>query len=66
MTEELRFLAYCVETYKGAKELSGREVFELFRRTGAWDYLWDSYDALHTTGPEYTTDQIDKFIEAHA
>jgi hypothetical protein len=66
MTDQLRFVAYCVETYKAAKHMSGREVFDLFRRTGAWDYLWDCYDALHTTGPEYTTDQIDRFIATHA
>jgi hypothetical protein len=45
--------------------MSGRDVFELFRSTGAWNYLWDCYDALHTTGPESTTEQIDQFIAAH-
>ena len=65
MSDELRFLAYCVELYKTAKSMTGGEVFDLFRRTGAWDYLWDSYGALHTTGPDYTTDQIDAYLAAH-
>ena len=63
--DELRFLAYCVESYKAAKGLTGRQVYELFRRTGAWDYLRTAAGALHTTGTSYTVDEIDRYIAAH-
>jgi hypothetical protein len=64
MTDQIRFIAYCIEEYKADKDMSGGQVFSLFRLSGALDYLWDSYDALHTTGPRYTVDQIDAFISA--
>jgi hypothetical protein len=66
VNERLRFAAYCVELYKSAKDMTGREVFELFRASGAWEYLWDCFDALHTTGPEYTTGQIDAYLASPA
>lgn len=63
MTEQGRFLVYCIEVYKQAKGLAGRQVLELFDRYGVADYIMDSYGALHTTGEQYIVDDIDRFIE---
>ena len=62
MSEKGRFLVYCIEMYKKAKQSSGRQVFELFERYGAIDYIMDCYGALHTTGERYIVDDIDRFI----
>ena len=62
MSERGRFLVYCIEVYKRAKGTTGRQVFELFERYGAIDYVMDSYGALHTTGEEYIVEDIDRFI----
>ena len=62
MAEQVRFLAYCAEIYKENKNMTGRELYELFTRYGVWGYVYECFDALHTTGDLYTIDSIDKFI----
>jgi hypothetical protein len=61
-TKVLAFLAYCVEIYKRAKNMTGRDVFNLFEKYGVLDYVTDCYGALHTTGAQYTIEDIDEFI----
>lgn len=64
MTKQGDFLIYCVETYKNAKHLTGRQVAELFTRYDVWDYVYSCYEALHTTGANYIVEDIDLYIEA--
>jgi hypothetical protein len=63
MGEQASFLIYCLEIYKTAKKLSGKEVIALFEKCGVIDYVTDCYGALHTTGSQYTINGIDEFIE---
>ena len=62
MSDQGRFLIYCIEVYKQAKHSTGRQVFEFFDRYGAVDYIMNSFGALHTTGEEYIVSDIDRFI----
>ena len=64
MSREGKFLVYCLEMYKAAKRLSGRQVFELFKQYGVIDYVLTCYEALHTTGAYYIINDIDLFMEA--
>lgn len=60
------FIIYCLEEYKHAEQLSGKETYELFQRFGVLDYLRSSYDALHTTGGPYIVEDINLYIKNHA
>jgi hypothetical protein len=62
MSNELKFLAYCVEIYKSAKKMSGEAAYSLFEKYNALDYIKECYGALHTTSAQYTIDNIDEFI----
>lgn len=62
MTEQGDFLAYCAEIYRIKKGLPGKEVSQLFSKYNVWEYLWDCYGALHTTGSNYVVNDIDDFI----
>jgi hypothetical protein len=62
MDDKTKFMAYCVEIYKSAKKMTGKEVFNLFEKYGVLDYVIDCYSALHTTGAQYTVEDIDEFI----
>ena len=64
MDDGAKFLAYCVETYKSAKKMTGKEVFNLFEKYGVLDYVIDCRDALHTTGAQYTIEDIDELISS--
>jgi len=62
MSMKLRFAAYCVEIYKAAKNISGKEAYRIFSENNVFNYLLDCWEALHTTGAEYTINSIDKFM----
>ena len=64
MSKQGEFLVYCLEMYKAAKNMTGKQTIELFKRYGISEYLTSCYDALHTTGPKYIVEDIDLFVEA--
>ena len=64
MSKEGKFLIFCTEQYKAAKNLSGKQVSSLFTRYRVWDYIYSCYEALHTTGANYIIEDIDLYIEA--
>ena len=64
MSREGNFLIYCVEQYKNAKKLTGKQVSELFNKYRVWDYIYSCFEALHTTGDNYIVEDIDLYIEA--
>lgn len=64
MSERGKFLIYCVERYKSAKQMTGRQVSALFSQYRVWDYIYSCFEALHTTGANYIVEDIDLYIEA--
>ncbi|MCL2186672.1 MAG: DUF3791 domain-containing protein [Treponema sp.] len=63
MNKETKFLIYCLEIYKTANNLSGRQIMQLFSQYGIIEYILKCYGALHTTGPEYIINDISGLIE---
>ena len=64
MTSQGKFMIFCAEQYKRAKQLSGRQLSDLFDKYRVWNYLYDCYEALHTTGISYIIEDIDLYIDA--
>lgn len=64
MSREGNFLIYCIEQYKNAKKLTGKQASELFNKYRVWDYIYSCFEALHTTGDNYIVEDIDLYIEA--
>lgn len=62
MDNKTKFLIYCVEIYKTANKLNGKQVMQLFNQNGINEYLLNCYEALHTTGPEYIIEDINGLI----
>ena len=63
MDNVTKFLVYCVEIYKTAYRLKGKQVVQLFNKYGIADYIVECYGALHTTGPEYIVEDLSGLIE---
>ena len=63
MENTTKFLIYCIEIYKTAYKMSGREVMQEFIQYGILDYIVNCHDALHTTGPEYIIEEISGLIK---
>lgn len=64
MSKEGNFLIFCIEQYKSAKNLSGKQVMNLFRKYRISEYIVSCFEALHTTSINYIIDDIDLYIEA--
>ena len=62
MDERTHFIVYCIEEYKDAENLSGKEVIVLFNRFHIIDYIRSHYEALHTTGRQYIVNDINQYI----
>lgn len=66
MSSTLSFTVFCLESYKEYKNLSGKEVNNLFHKYAVYDYLREFYDVLHTTGYQYINNDIDAYIRSRA
>ena len=63
MNGNAEFIAYCIEEYKSAKSITGKEVIALFKKYDIIDYIVTCYGALHTMGGLAITEDIDSLIE---
>jgi len=63
--QHIEFIVYCIETYKGKKNIDGRTVYQKFKETGAIEYIDNNYGALHTFGDDHIVWNIDEFIKNH-
>jgi hypothetical protein len=64
MDNKTDFIVYCIEEYRYAEKLSGKDAIELFDRYRVIEYIRSYYEALHTTGRQYIVDDINKYIAA--
>ncbi|WP_425755034.1 DUF3791 domain-containing protein [Ihubacter sp. rT4E-8] len=64
MSKEMKFTALCLESYKLHRGLSGKEVARLFSDYGVFDYIYEFYDVLHTTGYDYINNDIDLYLKS--
>jgi hypothetical protein len=64
MSKELPFIILCLEEYKNSKNLTGKEVVELFNKYSVFEYIESFYEALHATGTKYIINDIDLYIDA--
>jgi hypothetical protein len=62
MEQETEFIAYCIEEYKAAENMSGKAVIDLFCQYKVLDYVKSCYAALHTTGSSYIVNDINRYI----
>ena len=63
MSDNADFIAYCIEEYKAAKNITGKEAITLFKKHDIIDYIVSCYGALHTIGCLAITEDIDSLID---
>ena len=64
MSKEAVFSVFCIENYKVHRSLTGKQTAELFQQYGVFDYLYEFYDVLHTTGYQYINNDNDIYLKA--
>ena len=63
MSDNAEFITYCMEEYKAAKGITGKETITLFKKNNIIDYIVTCYGALHTMGGLAIAEDIDSLIE---
>ena len=63
MDDRLDFTIYCIENYKVRKNMTGYEAMVLFDKYMVFEFIEETYEALHTVGIEYIIDDITGYIE---
>jgi len=61
--KQFEFVIYCVETYKGMKNLDGKATYRMLNEAGAIEYIDNNYDALHTFSDENIVWNIDEYLK---
>ena len=64
MDKIIDFKVFCLESYKLAHNLTGKEALKVFRDNNVFDYIQSFYDVLHSTGQDYIVEDIDVFIKS--
>ena len=62
MDEIIDFTVFCIESYKRAHNITGKEAIKIFNEFDVFGYIKSFYDVLHSTGMEYLVEDIDEFI----
>jgi len=63
MNDNIEFIAYCLEEYKAANAMSGKEVIALFKQFNIIDYIVSCYGALHTMGALAIVEDIQSLMD---
>lgn len=60
------FVIFCIENTAARLGITGAELFkELNRTNGIRNFLYPSYNALHTQGKEYIVDETIAYMQRH-
>lgn len=59
------FLSFCIEQYKHAHSLGGRQAMEKLAASGTLDYLATCYESIHTQSPEWIMEEIEDYMSKH-
>jgi hypothetical protein len=63
MEDRTEFIAYCIEEYKDAEKMAGKDAIDLFKRYDIIDYIKSCYNALHVMGGLAITADINTLID---
>jgi hypothetical protein len=60
------FVVFCIENTAERLKCSGNDVITALDKThGVEDFLYPSYEALHTQGKDYIVDEVIDYLKAH-
>jgi len=62
VSDNADFIAYCLEEYKAAKKITGKEAIAIYKKYDIISYIISCYGALHTMGGLAITEDIDSLI----
>ncbi len=64
MNKKLEFSVFCLESYKQAHQITGKEAFTLFNEYRVFNFIENYYDVLHTNGQQFIVEDIDRYLNS--
>ena len=61
MDERVKYLIFCIETYKEKRNLTGAQVYQLFKKYHFNEYIIDLYELLHIQGTNRLLEELDEY-----
>ncbi len=58
----IEFISFCIENFKVAHDMKGKDVANLFEENKVIDFLTEGYEVIHTQGKEYIIEEIELFL----
>lgn len=58
-----KFYLFCLECYKQTGNLSGKEIYQLFKEKEVYTFLENNFEVLHTQSKNYIIDEIKNYIK---
>lgn len=57
-----KFIIFCLESYKFAAQIDGKQALKDFEEYDVYSYLTQGYEVLHTQGKQYIVTDICEYI----
>lgn len=57
------FQLFCLESYRNARGISGKQALSIFKMAKVFDYLASGYEVLHTQSKHYILSELDLYIK---
>jgi hypothetical protein len=63
MDNKIKYLLFCMETYKQHRHMTGKQVYALFKKYRFDEYILDLYELLHIQGTRRLLEELDEYRE---
>jgi hypothetical protein len=61
MDNQTKYLIFCMEVYKQYRRLTGKQVYEMFKKFHFDEYIIDLYELLHVQGTRRLLEDLDEY-----
>ncbi|GHU88091.1 hypothetical protein FACS1894155_02270 [Bacteroidia bacterium] len=63
MTDKEKYTLFLLEQYRAKQNISASETFDFFVENNLFDYINDTFEAIHTEDSDFVVSQLVKNIE---
>ncbi|MCL2045514.1 MAG: DUF3791 domain-containing protein [Oscillospiraceae bacterium] len=61
MKKEIKYLIFCMETYKQHRNMTGEQVYNHFAKYNFMEYIIELFDILHIQGTNRLLEELDQY-----
>jgi ADP-dependent phosphofructokinase/glucokinase len=58
MTEKEKYTLFLLEKFRTQQNITAKEAFDFFDKNNVFDYIEETYDAIHTEDSDFVASQL--------